>query len=81
MRPLGSDLMVFGTEGGPMLSLKLQEATKPMNAVTCLDYWLDNVMAGAPEVSFFLPSVPLVISLLTNYFSSTVFSTAGHLLP
>jgi len=48
---LGSDLMVFGTEGGPMLSLKLQEATKPMNAVTCLDYWLDNVMAGAPELA------------------------------
>lgn len=38
---IGTDLAIFG---GPGISLRLREMDKPINVLTGIDYWLDNLM-------------------------------------
>ena len=47
---IGSDLPIFGDEDHPCVSLKLVNVKKPINILTGLDYWLDNLMCQVPEV-------------------------------
>ena len=47
---VGSDLPVFSTGNNPCFSLRLCETSKPINVITGLDYWLDNLMCNVPEV-------------------------------
>lgn len=47
---IGSDMPIFGGGTHPAVSLKLRDMKKPINVLTGLDYWLDNLMCNVPEV-------------------------------
>lgn len=47
---LGSEMPIFGDQTHPAVSLRLHEMTAPINVLTGLDYWLDNLMCSVPEV-------------------------------
>ncbi len=47
---IGSDMPIFGDAEHPSVSLRLHDADKPINVLTGLDYWLDNLMCQVPEV-------------------------------
>ncbi|XP_059087903.1 erythroid differentiation-related factor 1-like [Tigriopus californicus] len=47
---IGSDLPIFGDADHPSVSLRLHNSKKPINILTGLDYWLDNLMCHIPEV-------------------------------
>ncbi|KAL4703602.1 hypothetical protein ACJJTC_006779 [Scirpophaga incertulas] len=47
---IGSDLPIFGDKDRPCVSLKLRDAREPINVLTGIDYWLDNLMCNVPEV-------------------------------
>jgi hypothetical protein len=40
---IGSDMPIFGDQDHPSVSLRLHNAEKPINILTGLDYWLDNL--------------------------------------
>lgn len=48
---IGADLPIFSVGDHPCVSLRLQDASQPINVVTGLDYWLDNLMCNVPEVA------------------------------
>ncbi|CAH3197130.1 unnamed protein product, partial [Porites evermanni] len=48
---VGSNLPIFGGGKYPAVSLRLRECGKPINVLTGLDYWLDNLMCNVPEVA------------------------------
>uniref|UniRef100_A0A8D9EM91 Erythroid differentiation-related factor 1 n=1 Tax=Cacopsylla melanoneura TaxID=428564 RepID=A0A8D9EM91_9HEMI len=48
---LGTDLPIFGGGTHPCLSLRLRDMNKPINVLTGIDYWLDNLMCNVPEVA------------------------------
>ncbi|KAJ1634440.1 hypothetical protein T492DRAFT_973693 [Pavlovales sp. CCMP2436] len=48
---LGSDTLVFGNAEHPSVTLQLCDLEREITPTTCLDFWLDNVMAGVPEVA------------------------------
>lgn len=41
---IGSNMPIFGDEDHPCVSLKLRDMKKPINVLTGMDYWLDNLM-------------------------------------
>lgn len=41
---------IFGGGTHPCISLRLSDMTKPINVLTGIDYWLDNLMSNVPEV-------------------------------
>lgn len=41
---------IFGGQTQPCISLKLRDMSKPINILTGIDYWLDNLMCNVPEV-------------------------------
>ena len=47
---LGSDLPIFGMGTYPAVSLYIQEGSVPINVLTGIDIWLDNLMNNVPEV-------------------------------
>ncbi|XP_026754166.1 erythroid differentiation-related factor 1 [Galleria mellonella] len=47
---IGSDLPIFGDKDRPCVSLRLRDAREPINVLTGIDYWLDNLMCNVPEV-------------------------------
>ncbi|XP_041985240.1 erythroid differentiation-related factor 1 [Aricia agestis] len=47
---IGSNLPIFGDEDRPCISLRLRDAREPINVLTGIDYWLDNLMCNVPEV-------------------------------
>ncbi|QQP37161.1 uncharacterized protein FKW44_017351 [Caligus rogercresseyi] len=47
---IGSDMPIFGDAEHPCVSLRLRNAKNPINILTGLDYWLDNLMCQVPEV-------------------------------
>ncbi len=47
---IGCDMPIFGDADHPSVSLRLHNADKPINVLTGLDYWLDNLMCQVPEV-------------------------------
>ena len=47
---IGSDMPIFGDKDHPSVSLRLHNLKKPINILTGLDYWLDNLMCQVPEV-------------------------------
>eukprot|EP00111_Clytia_hemisphaerica_P018019 TCONS_00053334-protein len=47
---VGSDLPIFGEGRYPAVSLRLRDASKPINVLTGMDYWLDNLMCNVPEL-------------------------------
>ncbi len=47
---IGSDMPIFGDAEHPSVSLRLHKADRPINVLTGLDYWLDNLMCQVPEV-------------------------------
>ncbi|KAK6638651.1 hypothetical protein RUM43_006918 [Polyplax serrata] len=47
---LGTDMPIFGGGTHPCISLRLRDMTKPINVLTGMDYWLDNLMCNVPEV-------------------------------
>lgn len=46
----GTDMPIFGGGTHPCISLRLRDMTKPINVLTGIDYWLDNLMSNVPEV-------------------------------
>ncbi|XP_053693894.1 erythroid differentiation-related factor 1 [Sabethes cyaneus] len=47
---IGTDMPIFGGANRPCISLRLRDETKPINVLTGIDYWLDNLMCNVPEV-------------------------------
>ncbi|XP_071447094.1 erythroid differentiation-related factor 1 [Hetaerina americana] len=47
---IGTDMPIFGGSTHPCISLRLREMTRPINVLTGIDYWLDNLMCNVPEV-------------------------------
>uniref|UniRef100_A0ABD2XJ45 Erythroid differentiation-related factor 1 n=1 Tax=Trichogramma kaykai TaxID=54128 RepID=A0ABD2XJ45_9HYME len=47
---IGTNMPIFGGQTHPCISLKLRDASKPINVLTGIDYWLDNLMCNVPEV-------------------------------
>ena len=48
---IGTDLPIFGDKNCPCISLRLRDMQTPINVLTGLDYWLDNLMSNVPEVA------------------------------
>eukprot|EP00041_Stephanoeca_diplocostata_P031100 m.960648 g.960648 ORF g.960648 m.960648 type:complete len:1494 (-) comp23886_c3_seq22:2375-6856(-) len=47
---LSSDLSIFGDEAHPAVTLHLRDRDKPIQILTGMDMWLDNLMCNVPEV-------------------------------
>jgi len=47
---IGSNMPIFGDSDHPCVSLRLRDMNKPINILTGMDYWLDNLMCQVPEV-------------------------------
>uniref|UniRef100_A0A182P9L4 Erythroid differentiation-related factor 1 n=1 Tax=Anopheles epiroticus TaxID=199890 RepID=A0A182P9L4_9DIPT len=47
---IGTDMPIFGGANRPCISLRLRDESKPINVLTGIDYWLDNLMSNVPEV-------------------------------
>ncbi|XP_043265831.1 erythroid differentiation-related factor 1 [Colletes gigas] len=47
---IGTDMPIFGGQTHPCISLRLRDMMKPINVLTGIDYWLDNLMCNVPEV-------------------------------
>ncbi|KAJ8959533.1 hypothetical protein NQ314_006270 [Rhamnusium bicolor] len=47
---IGTDMPIFGGGTHPCISLRLRDMSKPINVLTGIDYWLDNLMSNVPEV-------------------------------
>lgn len=47
---IGTDMPIFGGSTHPCISLRLREMNSPINVLTGIDYWLDNLMSNVPEV-------------------------------
>lgn len=47
---IGSDMHIFGNQSRPCISLRLRDMKKPINVLTGIDYWLDNLMCNVPEI-------------------------------
>ena len=47
---IGTDMPIFGGPNHPCVSLRLENLEKPINILTGLDYWLDNLMCNVPEL-------------------------------
>ncbi|XP_063979735.1 erythroid differentiation-related factor 1 [Diachasmimorpha longicaudata] len=47
---IGTDMPIFGGQTHPCISLRLRDVNKPINVLTGIDYWLDNLMSNVPEV-------------------------------
>ncbi|XP_038070615.1 erythroid differentiation-related factor 1-like [Patiria miniata] len=48
---IGTDLPIFGEGIHPAVSLRLKDMSSPINVLTGLDYWLDNLMSNVPELA------------------------------
>ncbi|XP_072028508.1 erythroid differentiation-related factor 1-like [Amphiura filiformis] len=48
---IGSDLPIFGGGKYPAVSLRLRDMNSPINVLTGMDYWLDNLMCNVPEIA------------------------------
>ena len=47
---LGTNMPIFGGGEYPAVSLRLKDSNKPINVLTGIDYWLDNLICNVPEV-------------------------------
>lgn len=47
---IGTDMPIFGGVHRPCISLRLRDTKEPINVLTGIDYWLDNLMCNVPEV-------------------------------
>lgn len=51
---VGSDLSVYRTDAHPAITMKPLDASREVELSTCLDLYLDNVMANVPELALCL---------------------------
>lgn len=47
---IGTDMPIFGGDHRPCISLRLRDTMEPINVLTGIDYWLDNLMCNVPEI-------------------------------
>ncbi|XP_058508258.1 erythroid differentiation-related factor 1-like [Solea solea] len=47
---VGCNMPIFGGGRYPAVSLRLRDSNKPINVLTGIDYWLDNLMCNVPEL-------------------------------
>uniref|UniRef100_A0A8C5PR07 Erythroid differentiation regulatory factor 1 n=1 Tax=Leptobrachium leishanense TaxID=445787 RepID=A0A8C5PR07_9ANUR len=47
---VGSNMPIFGGGRYPAVSLRLRDNNKPINILTGIDYWLDNLICNVPEL-------------------------------
>ncbi|MBN3287831.1 EDRF1 factor, partial [Polyodon spathula] len=47
---VGTNMPIFGGGRYPAVSLRLRDYNKPINVLTGIDYWLDNLMCNVPEL-------------------------------
>lgn len=50
---IGTDMAIFGGSTRPCISLRLRDMRQPINVLTGIDYWLDNLMCNVPEVGMY----------------------------
>nr|VZI26913.1 unnamed protein product [Spirometra erinaceieuropaei] len=48
---VGSDMAIFGTKMHPCISLRLSPLHEPINVLTGVDIWLENILNEVPEVA------------------------------
>lgn len=65
---VGSDMQIFGNFKRPCVSLRLRDMKKPINILTGIDYWLDNLMCNVPEVVMCKLRIFNFIGIVTDYF-------------
>jgi hypothetical protein len=54
---IGSDMPIFGDAEHPCISLRLHNSNKPINILTGMDYWLDNLMCQVSDVLEMMPKL------------------------
>ena len=59
---VGQDIPIFGDGDYPCVSLKLTDASKPINVLTGIDNWVDNLMYSVPEVAMFCHNAGIIDS-------------------
>ncbi|OXB62956.1 hypothetical protein ASZ78_014968 [Callipepla squamata] len=71
---VGSNMPIFGGGRYPAVSLRLRDNNKPINVLTGIDYWLDNLICNVPELvmCFHVNGIVQIIAS-ANYMLSELF--------
>ncbi|VDD83496.1 unnamed protein product [Mesocestoides corti] len=74
---VGSDLAIFGTKLHPCISLRLSPLHEPINVLTGIDMWLENILNEVPEVAMCFHNEGIVMQEYELYKTADLPKLAG----